>query len=150
MVALRRRHLDKGRVQLRLDLSSDACICQVDRIAIEQVVSNLLRNASDALLEKADDRVLTVHTQKAPDSQPGKGFMRLTVSDNGPGLQGRTLDTLCATFYSTKREGMGLGLGICRAIIESHGGVMSARETAGGGATFEFTLPLLPISHSKE
>lgn len=150
VVALRRRHLDKGRVQLRLDLSSDACICQVDRIAIEQVVSNLLRNASDALLEKADDRVLTVHTQKAPDSQPGKGFMRLTVSDNGPGLQGRTLDTLCATFYSTKREGMGLGLGICRAIIESHGGVMSARETAGGGATFEFTLPLLPISHSKE
>jgi two-component system sensor histidine kinase DctS len=72
--------------------------------------------------------------------------MKLTVTDNGPGLQGRTLDMLCATFYSTKSEGMGLGLGICRAIIESHGGSMAVSEVTGGGACFEFALPLAEVT----
>jgi two-component system sensor histidine kinase DctS len=150
VVALRRRHMDKGNVQLRVDVNQQACFCQVDRIAIEQVISNLLRNATDALLEKEGERILSIRTELLPESRQGDGRMRLTVSDNGPGLNGRTLDMLCATFYSTKSEGMGLGLGICRAIIESHGGTMTASEVSGGGAAFEFTLSLAEVFPIKE
>jgi two-component system sensor histidine kinase DctS len=146
VVTLRQRHLNKGHVQLLLELEPEACICQVDRIAIEQVISNLLRNAADALMERNGNRRLAVRTQLLSDSFEGKQRIALSVSDNGPGLKGRTLDTLCATFYSTKSEGMGLGLGICRAIIESHGGAMSASEAPGGGAMFAFTLPLSDTS----
>lgn len=67
----------------------------------------------------------------------------MVVQDNGPGLQGRTIDTLCTTFYSTKRDGMGLGLGICRTIIESHGGILVAQDVPDGGAQFSFSLPLV-------
>ena len=142
VIALRRRSLDKVQVQLRLDLTTDVCMCQVDRIAIEQVISNLLRNATDALAEHPGPRSIAVSTKVLPASREGLHQLALAISDNGPGLQGRTLDTLCATFYSTKQEGMGLGLGICRSIVESHGGAMTASEAPGGGAVFSFTLPL--------
>jgi signal transduction histidine kinase len=72
------------------------------------------------------------------------------VRDNGPGLQGRTIDMLCTTFYSTKRDGMGLGLGICRTIVESHGGSLVAEEAPGGGAQFRFTLPLVDAPNIRE
>jgi two-component system sensor histidine kinase DctS len=64
------------------------------------------------------------------------------VCDPGPGLQGRTLDELCTAFFSTKRDGMGLGLGICRSIVEQHGGRFAAADRPGGGACFTFDLPV--------
>lgn len=146
VVALRRRQLTKDHVQLLLELDPDACICQVDRIAIEQVISNLLRNAADALMEKGGNRILSVQTKRHTDANGANAFVQLTVNDNGPGLQGRTLDMLCATFYSTKSAGMGLGLGICRAIVESHTGTMYVSEATGGGATFGVTLSLVDSS----
>jgi two-component system sensor histidine kinase DctS len=73
--------------------------------------------------------------------------VRVTVCDRGPGLQGRSLDELCATFFTTKRDGMGLGLGICRSIIEQHGGRLTAADRPGGGACFSFNLPVsMPAS----
>ena len=68
--------------------------------------------------------------------------MRVDVQDNGPGLAGRRVEQLCAPFYSTKAEGMGMGLAICRSIVEAHQGVLDASEAAGGGALFSFSLPM--------
>jgi two-component system sensor histidine kinase DctS len=62
--------------------------------------------------------------------------------DNGPGLQGRRIEALCAPFYSTKVEGMGMGLAICRSILEAHQGALDATESPGGGAWFSMTLPV--------
>ena len=67
---------------------------------------------------------------------------RIEVSDNGPGLQGRRIDALCPPFYSTKVEGMGMGLAICRLIVEAHHGALDAHEAPGGGACFSLTLPV--------
>ena len=70
------------------------------------------------------------------------GFVRIDVSDNGPGLGGRTVEALCAPFYSTKRDGMGMGLAICRSIVEAHHGVLDAGAAHGGGARFSFSLSM--------
>lgn len=73
----------------------------------------------------------------------------MSVVDNGPGLGGHTIGTLCAPFYSTKSEGMGMGLAICRSIIELHYGGLDAEDVAGGGACMSFTVPCSgAIDHS--
>ncbi|WP_348223870.1 ATP-binding protein [Escherichia coli] len=69
-------------------------------------------------------------------------FVRIDVQDNGPGLAGRRVEQLCAPFYSTKADGMGMGLAICRSIVEAHQGVLDACDAAAGGALFSFSLPL--------
>jgi signal transduction histidine kinase len=68
--------------------------------------------------------------------------IRVTVSDHGPGLQGRSTETLCAWSYSTKADGLGMGLAICRHIVEDHGGVLIAGEAPRGGALFSFVIPI--------
>jgi two-component system sensor histidine kinase DctS len=72
----------------------------------------------------------------------GERFVRLDVEDNGPGLQGRSVEALSAPFYSTKSDGMGMGLAICRSVIEVHHGGMDAGSSSLGGARFSFTLPV--------
>jgi two-component system sensor histidine kinase DctS len=72
----------------------------------------------------------------------GERFVRMDVEDSGPGLQGRTVEHLSAPFYSTKSDGMGMGLAICRSIIELHHGGMDAGSGALHGARFSFTLPV--------
>jgi len=71
----------------------------------------------------------------------GGRFVKVSVHDKGPGLAGQTIETLCAPFYSTKAEGMGMGLAICRSIIEMHYGALDAQDATGGGAVFSFTVP---------
>jgi two-component system sensor histidine kinase DctS len=107
-----------------------------DAVLIEQVLVNLLRNAGDALLDAPRPRRIQLHARVAG------GFLVVEVCDNGPGLAGRTPEQLFAPFYSTKREGMGMGLAICRSIIEAHHGVLDAGEARLGGARFSFSLPL--------
>jgi two-component system sensor histidine kinase DctS len=75
-------------------------------------------------------------------ARAGERFLRLGVDDNGPGLAGRTVEQLCSPFYSTKPDGMGMGLAICRSVIESHHGALDAGTSPLGGASFSFTLPL--------
>jgi two-component system sensor histidine kinase DctS len=70
------------------------------------------------------------------------GFVKVSVHDNGPGLQGQSVETLCAPFHTTKPEGMGMGLAICRSIVELHYGAMDAGASPLGGAVFSFTLPV--------
>lgn len=124
--------------EVQLELRLDAALPTViaDAVLIEQVLINLLRNAGDALMEREPPRQIQLHSRVAG------GFLIVEVCDNGPGLAGRTPEQLFAPFYSTKREGMGMGLAICRSIIEAHHGVLDAGPAQLGGARFAFSLPL--------
>jgi two-component system, LuxR family, sensor kinase FixL len=104
----------------------------VDRIQIQQVLVNLLRNAMEAMPTGG-----TLEIRAAAEG----GQAHLVVADDGPGLSARVRDRLFEAFASTKREGMGLGLSICRTIVEAHGGRIWATPRAGGGTEFHFTLP---------
>jgi two-component system sensor histidine kinase DctS len=146
-VDLLRRELARQRVQLTLVLATELPTVVADAVLIEQVVINLVRNACDALAEQpmtaVHERQLEVRTLCTPDQR----FVRVEVRDNGPGLQGRRIEALCAPFYSTKLEGMGMGLAICRSILDAHQGVLDAVESPGGGAWFSMTLPVdLPMT----
>jgi two-component system sensor histidine kinase DctS len=108
-----------------------------DPILIEQVAANLVRNACDAVASQEGERRIEVHTALGA----GGHFVKVSVTDNGPGLGGRSIETLCAPFYSTKSEGMGMGLAICRSIIELHYGGLDAEDVPSGGACLSFTVP---------
>ncbi len=108
----------------------------VDRIQIGQVLVNLLRNADDALVDRAEPEILIETTLIEPDK------VRVSVADNGEGVDPETVDELFNPFYSTKKFGMGVGLSIARAIVEGHGGVLAYRANAPSGSIFEFTLPV--------
>ena len=138
----RKRQVQQSCIQIHTQLAPDLPLVRLDRIGVEQVIANLIRNAADALAQQEGERVIWVQTRVNPASGESEATLEVLVRDNGPGLQGRTIDTLCSTFYSTKERGMGLGLGICRAIAESHGGKLGAQDAPDAGAEFSFTLPL--------
>jgi two-component system, LuxR family, sensor histidine kinase DctS len=139
-IALFRRELDRHQVTIKLNNLDEAVRVTADPVLIEQVIINLLRNATDALMTTTDRQIeVTIHGA-------GERFLRIDVTDNGPGLAGRGIKQLCTAFYSTKSEGMGMGLAICRSIIEAHEGAFDACETpknfAKSGAQFSLSLPL--------
>jgi two-component system sensor histidine kinase DctS len=138
----RKRQILRARIKMHLQLAAELPLVNMDRIGVEQVIANLVRNAADALAQQDADRSIWVQTCLNAASSESEATIEVRVRDNGPGLQGRTMDMLCATFYSTKDKGLGLGLGICRAIAESHGGKLRAQDTLSGGAEFIFTLPV--------
>lgn len=129
---------DLSRHHVHVDIRCDAHLPDVvaDPVLIEQVVVNLVRNASDALSAQPGERRIVVGAGQAG------GFVRVTVSDNGPGLKGQSSQRLFAPFFSTKSDGMGMGLAICRSIVELHYGVLDADEAPEGGALFSFSLPI--------
>ncbi|MFT7775451.1 sensor histidine kinase [Roseateles sp.] len=135
-VELLKRDCQRRGVTLDVTLAPGVPAVLADAVLIEQVVINLVRNAADALQARASGRRIAVSSRVAGD------FVRVDVQDNGPGLAGRRIEQLCAPFYSTKSDGMGMGLAICRSIVEAHQGVLDASDTAGGGALFSFSLPL--------
>ena len=151
-VALLQRELERRGVRLTLHLSPELPEVVADAVLVEQVVINLVRNASDALAEPGPgtstvtdsdaaapaERRIEVRTSRTADQR----VVRIDVTDNGPGLQGRRIEALCAPFYSTKVEGMGMGLAICRSILEAHHGALDAHEAPGGGACCSLTLPV--------
>ena len=138
----RKRQIERNRIQMHLNLAPDLPMVTVDRIGVEQVIANLVRNAADALEAQNGVRSIWIDTRLSEDASTRNATVEVLVRDNGPGLQGRTIDMLCSTFYSTKTNGMGLGLGICRAIVESHGGRLSAGDAPTGGAEISFTIPV--------
>lgn len=121
-------------VEARFDIDHDVADVLVDKIQIQQVLVNLIRNAVEAM-SASDERVLTVSTE--PD-QPG--FVRVTVADTGPGVAPEVAAQLFTAFISTKTDGMGLGLSICRTIVEANGGRIWMEPRKGGGTQFHFTL----------
>lgn len=124
---------EKG-VETCFDLDPYASPVFVDKVQIQQVVINLIRNACEAMSE-SHDRRLFVYTR--PD-QPG--LVRVSVADTGPGISSDIADQLFTAFVSTKSEGMGLGLSICRTIVEANGGRIWVEPREGGGTVFHFTL----------
>ncbi|MEI8155870.1 MAG: ATP-binding protein [Burkholderiales bacterium] len=148
VLQLRKKHLQRANAKLVSKLSARVTGVVADRIGIEQVVSNLVRNAADAVNGQPGGGIIGIATEVLEDLTLGSQSIQVTVRDNGPGMQGRTIDVLCTTFYSTKSDGMGLGLGICRTIVESHGGRLVAEEAPGGGAQFRFSLPLAATTAS--
>lgn len=121
-------------IETRLDIDHEAASVLVDKIQIQQVLVNLVRNAVDAM-EPSAQRILTIRT--GPDHP---GFVRVTVADTGPGVTPDVAAQLFKAFVSTKAEGMGLGLSICRTIVEANGGRIWMEPAQGGGTQFHFTL----------
>jgi two-component system sensor histidine kinase DctS len=115
-----------------------------DPVLIEQVVLNLVRNACDEMSAQPPAlRRLRIAIERLDGSAQGAGdLLRLDVDDSGPGLRGRSVEQLVTPFYSTKPDGMGMGLAICRSIIEAHHGTFDAADGALGGARFSITLPV--------
>ncbi len=122
-------------VKVRYSFDPRASFVFVDRIQIQQVLFNLMRNAVEAMAA-SDRRELEVKT-----SLLGDEGIEIAVTDTGPGLSREVADSLFQPFVSTKRNGMGLGLSICRSIVEAHGGRLSAAPNQPRGAVFRLTLP---------
>jgi two-component system sensor kinase FixL len=125
-------------VSLRLDLAQDLPAVSINRVQIQQVVLNLLRNALEAMSE-CQRRELSIETRMSGETQ-----VEVIISDTGPGLPEPLRDRLFKPFVTTKREGMGIGLSICRSIVEAHGGAIRAAPSPAGGAAFHITLPVPP------
>jgi two-component system, LuxR family, sensor kinase FixL len=121
-------------IQTHFDLDPYASPVFVDKVQIQQVVINLIRNACEAMSESVERR-LSVRTVS---DQPG--IVRVSVADTGPGISPGVSDQLFTAFVSTKSGGMGLGLSICRTIVEANGGRIWVEPREGGGTVFHFTL----------
>ena len=120
-------------VSFRLDPKADLVLA--DRIQVQQVLVNLIRNALEVMTETANDRQLEIA------SVAGSGeLVEVSVSDTGAGLAPDVARNLFQPFVTTKRKGMGLGLSICRTIVEAHGGKIWVEDRRGGGTVFRFTL----------
>jgi len=132
------RHESQGKgVTIDLTLAPDLPPVLADRTQLQQVVVNLTANAIQAMAGAEGPREVRVRADLDHD-----GRVAVTISDTGPGVAPENLPRLFDSFFTTKAEGMGMGLPICRSIIESHGGAISVRNNPDGpGACFAFTLP---------
>jgi PAS domain S-box-containing protein len=137
VIALSLSELQRNRVILRPEFADDLPLVTGDRVQLQQVILNLLKNASDAM-STVDDRPrqLQLKTERDTDDQ-----VRLTVQDAGVGLDPQGMDRLFEAFYTTKNDGMGIGLSVSRSIIERHHGRLWAEPNDGPGATFSFSIP---------
>ncbi|MEZ5560934.1 MAG: PAS domain S-box protein [Pseudomonadales bacterium] len=125
-------------MDLTLELQPDLPAVYCDPVQIQQVALNLIRNAIDAMneIQCIHGREIRIRTRLL-----GDGRVEVSVSDQGPGVADDQQDLLFTPFHTTKKDGMGMGLSICRTIIAEHGGVLSFRNNDATGATFFFTLP---------
>ncbi len=139
-VELLQRDLSRQQIQVQWTLPAHLPQVYADPILVEQVLINLIRNAADALAAGGEGGRIRIGLVAV-----GERFVRLDVEDDGPGLGGRTIEQLTAPFYSTKADGMGMGLAICRSVIEVHHGGMDAGVSALGGARLSFTLPVFDV-----
>jgi signal transduction histidine kinase len=140
VVALASSGLQRNRVILRQQLADDLPPIVGDRVQLQQVILNLLLNASEAM-SSVDDRPRSLVIGTARDDDE---HVRVVVQDAGVGFAPEDLDMLFEAFYTTKRNGMGMGLSVSRSIIESHHGRMWAATNDGPGATFSFSIPCIP------
>jgi signal transduction histidine kinase len=137
VLVLSSSELHSSRVILQTDFDDDLPPVTGDRVQIQQVILNLILNATEAMRE-VDDRSRNLLVATARDDV---NRVRLSVRDCGVGVDPQTLEKLFEAFYTTKAQGMGIGLSISRSIIENHGGRLWASTHDGPGATFSFSIP---------
>jgi C4-dicarboxylate-specific signal transduction histidine kinase len=127
----------ESRATVRLDLDEDLPTTYLSPLEIQQVLINLIKNAFEAMADlPTGRRRVEVRTQASGS------MVRISVADRGPGIANKDAADIFNPFFTTKPHGMGLGLAVCRSIVESHGGRMAATHNEHGGATFSFTLPI--------
>jgi C4-dicarboxylate-specific signal transduction histidine kinase len=142
VISLLLSELHRNRVMLHSELAQDLPTITGDRVQLQQVILNLLRNASDAMVHVHDrPRQLLIRTQREDGDR-----VRVSVRDAGVGIDPQNMSKLLDAFYTTKTDGMGIGLFVSRSIIESHHGRLWAEPNDGPGATFSFSIPSLPES----
>ena len=133
----RKELLDHG-VEIRLELASELPLVDGHRRQLEEVIFNLVHNAIEAMDATTDrDRILRVTT-----ALNGRDAITVAVRDSGPGIDPKRLDSIFGVFFTTKSHGMGLGLAICRMIVEHHGGQLTASSDGKNGSLFQFALPI--------
>ena len=140
VLALSLSDLQRNRVILRSELAEDLPLVTGDRVQLQQVILNLVRNASDAMTAVEDrPRQLLIKTEREEDDH-----VRLTVQDTGAGFDPQAASRLFESFYTTKNDGMGIGLSVSRSIVESHHGRLWATLNHDPGAAFSFSIPCAP------
>jgi PAS domain S-box-containing protein len=140
VLALVQPEMARHRIVLRTSLSDDLPTVFGDRIQLQQVLLNLLTNAIEAMCDVAEGRRELVISARRHDAGPDAGVL-VAMEDAGVGFEGVSVDRLFEPLYTTKPDGLGMGLSISRSIIVSHGGRLWATANAGCGATFQFVLP---------
>jgi PAS domain S-box-containing protein len=137
VISLSVSDLQRWRVIVLQELADNLPLLMADRVQVQQVIMNLVRNASDAM-SNVDDRPreLLIRTEREEGDR-----VQLSVKDAGVGFEPQAADRLFEAFYTTKNEGMGIGLSISRSIIEAHEGRLWATANDGPGATFSFSIP---------
>ena len=137
VLALTRSELDKQHIRVFSELPSDLPPVLGDRVQLQQVFLNLVMNSVEAMLTTISrPRHLSIKARMEPDRS-----ILVTIEDSGVGLDTSTIDKLFDAFFTTKPQGMGLGLSICRTIVSAHGGQLSAAPAFPFGAAFQITLP---------
>jgi PAS domain S-box-containing protein len=138
VIAITRAEAANNRVSVRTQFAEGLPPVQGDRVQLQQVMLNLIVNAIQAMSGIGEG---VRELQISIDAVPSEGGVRVGVRDTGPGLSPESLSRVFEPFYTTKPEGMGMGLSICRSIIEAHGGRLSAIPCEPQGALFQFTIP---------
>jgi C4-dicarboxylate-specific signal transduction histidine kinase len=137
VLVLTRGEVLKNSVSVQTELAEGLPSIEGDRVQLQQVVLNLIINAVEAMSGVSEDaRALVIGTEKH-----ASGAVTVAVRDSGQGFDPGSSDRIFDAFYTTKRGGMGMGLSICRSIVEAHGGRIWASRPQGRGAIFEFTIP---------
>lgn len=137
VIALSRSELQRARIVVRQELDPDLPEVTGDRIQLQQVILNLLLNATQAMREVEDrPRLLQIRTESEPN-----GHVRLSVQDTGTGIDPQLAERLFDAFFTTKDDGMGIGLSVSTSIVQSHNGRLWASRNPGHGSTFAFSIP---------
>ena len=138
-----RSAIDKNRVSVRTRFMDELISVRGDRVQLQQVVLNLILNAVEAMSSVEEGaRELSISTEQSQTS----GVL-VAVRDSGPGIDPEHLERVFNPFYTTKTSGIGMGLSICRSIIDAHGGRLWAEANQPRGAVFQFTLPAAQKTH---
>jgi signal transduction histidine kinase len=138
------RELSKDDIGLTIRIEPGLPKVRGDRVQLQQVLVNLMVNAGHAMSGQGAPRMVTISADCT-----GGDSLTIVVKDTGPGIAQADLPRLFQPFFTTKQDGMGMGLAICRTTMEAHGGQLSVDSAPGAGATFRLTLPVLEKNASQ-